>query len=162
MRKASARSWGSRFLCIFVPLCGNGQRLKGKGRGKREKVVPQSQDWVTCGTHRWWRGVVWAALTGLWGMGGLGDPARCAGLTWFAPSGRNTNAACCVIFSVPLRPRPANAGSARELSEFPISRDCGIALRTTRLSPFAFRPSAPLLRGSLPPASRAKGAGLAE
>jgi hypothetical protein len=55
----------------------------------------------------------------------------------------------------------ASAPSARDLSEFPISRDCGIALRTTRLSPFAFRPSAPLLRGSLPPASRARGAGLA-
>jgi hypothetical protein len=29
--KASARSWGSRFLCIFVTLCGNGQRREGKG-----------------------------------------------------------------------------------------------------------------------------------
>jgi hypothetical protein len=32
---------------------------------------------------------VWVALSGLGGGGGRGDPARCAGLTWFAPSGRN-------------------------------------------------------------------------
>jgi hypothetical protein len=55
------------------------------------------------------------------------------------------------VFSAPLRPCPANAGSAGVLSESPISRDCGIALRPTRLSPFAFLPSTPLLRGSRPP-----------
>jgi hypothetical protein len=64
------------------------------------------------------RGPAWAALTGLGGVGGWRDPARCAGLAWFAPLGR-IQTPHAGFFSAPLRPRPANAGSAR----VPRSRD---------------------------------------
>jgi hypothetical protein len=40
-----------------------------------------------------WR-LAWVALSGLQGVGGRGDPARCAGLTWFAPSGRKNTLLC--------------------------------------------------------------------